>query len=70
MGYNQYQTAEYLALHGKAKQDQRKKPCLWDLKYNGQNVAIGVPYPVAVQTRKDKVKSGWRLKDFKITKHV
>lgn len=66
MTYNPYQQAHYIAIKG-AK--VKPKSCLWDLKYNGQNVAIGVPYPVAVQTRKDKVKSGWRLKDFKITKH-
>ena len=63
MGYNEYQQAHYTAITGtKVKHVQS----LYDLKYQGKNVSLCVPYPVAVAKRNKKVKDGWRKNDFKI----
>ena len=66
MNYNPYQQAHYIAITGtKVKPVQS----LYDLKYKGKNVSLGVPYPVAVAERNKKVKEGWRKNDFKIERH-
>lgn len=67
MTYNPYQQLHYTAIKGtKVKPVQ----CLWDLKYQGKNVSLGVPYPIAVAEKNKKVKEGWRKGDFKIEKHL
>lgn len=70
-GHNQYQTAEYVALYGHRADPERPKVKLYDLTFRGENVCVGVPYPVCVAKRKEKVTDfGWKFSLFKITRHI
>ena len=64
--YNPYQQVHYTAMK---RTKQKSKPCLWDLKYRGENVSVGVPYPVAVKNRTKKIMDGWDKNAFTITKN-